>query len=554
MEVDLSFIDDFKVHTELFKQQLQTAITSFVTWQTAAEKRIKFLEQKCAGADVCNPEAIGVPSDACHFQRAFTRTDTDSALDINDYQTDHKASKSMLRSSSSPEASCCGSENNFYIPITQTGRRGSLMSHAKPLAMMHGAASDGSPFASPRNITLDAAGSAPATPELLPAAATSDALAAPQRPPTISTNFIDTREPGSPMRLTTDVVRYTTCLTDASLNLQNVAFQDLLRDASAPPLQAHNPMGHDMQAAIDLNPLCSPRGQNCSSLEVVTVNNRRPDHLAVRDSSKSVASPVHRSASRSRTTSPLRVPGDDGHPPATRTSFQSARGPLLGRTPSLSVHGCSADNVGALVPPQQLCSSDPNMDFLHRAKQDDGLVQLYGSYVRIGMGLDAPMFSPQKSGSFDHLGPLDPPENPMQLSALIQDGPERQVTAHTVKGRKDSLLQKSTRSESLFSNRPAGCNAMFMMTYKSTAGSGFTWIDVIGNPDHKTEEYEQYLTDLGKGLDIHAITIKDCLVPFMLPKVEKIGDWSAHSSAYRSAHPTPPPPYPCTFPCLSPSA
>ena len=74
---------------------------------------------------------------------------------------------------------------------------------------------------------------------------------------------------------------------------------------------------------------------------------------------------------------------------------------------------------------------------------------------------------------------------------------------------------------------------MFMKTYKSK--SDFRWIDVIGNPDYQTEEYETYLSDLHQRLGIHALTIKDCLTPYCLPKVEKIGEWTGMILRYLPA-------------------
>jgi magnesium transporter len=66
--------------------------------------------------------------------------------------------------------------------------------------------------------------------------------------------------------------------------------------------------------------------------------------------------------------------------------------------------------------------------------------------------------------------------------------------------------------------------AMCAMEYVSV--QGFTWVDVIGNPDRNTEDFQAYLEQMATENDIHEATIKDCLTPFHLPRVEKIGNWT----------------------------
>eukprot|EP01012_Entosiphon_sulcatum_P045463 TRINITY_DN6067_c0_g1_i1.p1 TRINITY_DN6067_c0_g1~~TRINITY_DN6067_c0_g1_i1.p1 ORF type:complete len:506 (+),score=84.83 TRINITY_DN6067_c0_g1_i1:47-1564(+) len=66
-------------------------------------------------------------------------------------------------------------------------------------------------------------------------------------------------------------------------------------------------------------------------------------------------------------------------------------------------------------------------------------------------------------------------------------------------------------------------NVVFTMEYHSLRG--FVWLDIIANPDRPTEDFEEYLNLLGEENGVHPAAVKDCLTPFHLPKVERVGKW-----------------------------
>ena len=129
--------------------------------------------------------------------------------------------------------------------------------------------------------------------------------------------------------------------------------------------------------------------------------------------------------------------------------------------------------------------------FLDHAKQDEQLASLYADYRVLPPG------GPDRVPSQPHPGG---PDGGVPLEALLE--PPSEI---------------SRRSSGASTDKGHDSHAMFMKLYTSTAD--FQWMDVIGNPDYKTEEFEAYLSDLHEKLGIHALTIKDCLTPYMLPKV-----------------------------------